>query len=85
MKCLAWIFALAVLMSGGAVRAGIAERVVRGPDAGLDLILYPTPIRDVVTIVGSLPAGDAFVSRQQAAVATLTGMMLDRGAHRHRT
>ncbi len=81
MKCLAWIFALAVLMSGGAVRAGIAERVVRGPDAGLDLILYPTPIRDVVTIVGSLPAGDAFVSRQQAAVATLTGMMLDRGAH----
>lgn len=80
MKRLACAFALGLLVSGTGAHAGIAERVVRGPEAGLDLILYPTPIRDVVTIVGSLPAGDAFVSRPQAAVATLTGMMLDRGA-----
>lgn len=81
MNRLAWTFTLALLLSGTAARAGIAERVVRGQDAGLDLILYPTPIHDVVTLVGSLPAGDGFVSGSQAAVATLTGMMLDRGAH----
>ena len=74
-------FTLALLCSAAAMaQAGITERVVRDHDDGIDLLLYPTPIRDVVTIVGSLPAGDAFAAESQAALPTLTGMMLDRGA-----
>jgi zinc protease len=72
---------LLIMMSCCAVmtaQAGMADKVVRSRVGGVD-ILYPTPIKDVVTIVGSLPAGDAFAPEGQAAVPTLTGMMLDRG------
>src|ERR1700722_17864626 len=40
--------------------AQIAQQIVRAKTAGVDLIAYPTAVKDVVTIVGSLPAGDAF-------------------------
>src|ERR1700690_1883348 len=40
--------------------AQIAQHIVRAKAAGVDLIAYPTAVKDVVTIVGSLPAGDAF-------------------------
>ncbi len=59
--------------------AGIAEHVIRKPVAQVDLVIYPTRIKDVVTIVGALPAGDAFAARGNAAAATLTGLMLERG------
>jgi zinc protease len=74
---------LLVLMSLFAVsaQAAMADKVARSRVGGIDLILYPTPIKDVVTIVGSLPAGDAFAQGGQSAVPTLTGMMLDRGVH----
>lgn len=71
---------LALLLGTVVARAGIADHVVRSHEEGIDLILYPTPIRDVVTVVGSLPAGDALAPAGQSAVPTLTGMMLDRGA-----
>jgi zinc protease len=59
--------------------AQIAQHIVRAKAAGVDLIAYPTAVKDVVTIVGSLPAGDAFAGAGNAAVPTLVGMMLDRG------
>jgi zinc protease len=59
--------------------AQIAQHIVRAKTAGVDLIAYPTAVKDVVTIVGSLPAGDAFAGAGNAAVPTLVGMMLDRG------
>jgi zinc protease len=59
--------------------AQIAQHIVRAKAAGVDLIAYPTAVKDVVTIVGSLPAGDAFAGSGNAAVPTLVGMMLDRG------
>jgi zinc protease len=59
--------------------AGIADHVVRTRIAGVDVIAYPTAVKDVVTIYGSLPAGDAFAGEQHPDVATLTGMMLDKG------
>jgi len=59
--------------------AQIAQHIVRAKSAGVDLIAYPTAVKDVVTIVGSLPAGDAFAGSGNAAVPTLVGMMLDRG------
>lgn len=69
------------LMFGSAVcaQAGIADKVVRVREGGVDVIAYRTAIKDVVTIVGSLPAGDSFATADSAAVPTLAGMMLDRG------
>ena len=59
--------------------AQIAQHIVRAKIAGVDLIAYPTAVKDVVTIVGSLPAGDAFAGSGNAAVPTLVGLMLERG------
>ena len=57
---------LICLLAWQAAEAAIAERVARSRTAGLDLLVYPTGIKDVVTIAGSLPAGDAFAKRARA-------------------
>jgi zinc protease len=61
---------------------GIAARVVRSRIAGVDVIAYPSGVKDVVTFRGSLPAGDAFAADDNAAIPTLVGMMLDKGTTR---
>ena len=73
-----WALALAQLLASSA-QAGIAERVVRSRIQGVDVIAYRTAVKDVVTINGSLPAGDAFADPANPDVATLAGMMLDKG------
>jgi zinc protease len=72
------VLAALFLIAAGAQAAGIAKHVVRTSIAGIDVIAYPTGIKDVVTIVGSLPAGDAFAT-DNIAVASLTGSLLDKG------
>lgn len=67
------------LVAADSAHAGIAARAVRARIAGLDVIAYPTGVKDVVTIRGSLPAGDAFAGDENPAIPTLTGMMLDKG------
>lgn len=67
---------------GVASAADIAANVVRQKIAGVDLVAYPTGVKDVVTIHGSLPAGDAFAGDGNAAIPTLVGMMLDKGTTR---
>jgi zinc protease len=62
-----------------AARAGMATQGHRAVTADIDLITYPTHVRDVVVVLGALPAGDAMAGSGNAAVPTLTGMMLDRG------
>jgi len=66
----------------------IAKHVVRSNIAGIAVILYPTSLKDVVTVVGSLPAGDALAvngsgaggpAADNIALATLTAVMLDKG------
>src|SRR5262245_56923885 len=59
--------------------AGIAEKAVRTKASGVDLVVYPMGVEDVVTFMGSLPAGDVFATDGNIAAATLTGMMLDKG------
>jgi zinc protease len=59
--------------------AGMAAQGHRAVTADIDLITYPTHVRDVVVVLGALPAGDAMAGSGNAAVPTLTGMMLDRG------
>ncbi|HMJ06411.1 MAG TPA: pitrilysin family protein [Chthoniobacterales bacterium] len=63
--------------------APIADKVVRAKVAGIDLIAYQTGVRDVVTFRGSLPAGDSLAPKNNLAVPTLTGEMLDKGTTQH--
>ena len=69
--------------SGGGAAAGagakIAPNVKRSKIAGVDVIAYPTGVKDVVTVRGSLPAGRAQGAGGNPAIATLTAMMLDQG------
>ncbi len=59
--------------------AKIAPKATRAKIAGLDVIAYPTGVKEVVTIKASLPAGDAFAGDGNVAIPTLTGMLLDQG------
>jgi zinc protease len=58
--------------------------VTRTKAAGIDLLTYPMGVKDVVTIRGSLPAGDYFAIQEggNPSVPTLTGMLLDKGTTR---
>ena len=71
------------LLSGAATAnfagAASADQSHRAQVAGVDLITYRTDVKDVVVIVGSLPAGDAMAEYGNIAIPTLMGMMLDRG------
>ncbi len=69
--CGTWLCSAAV--------AGMAENAARSRIDGIDLVTYHTDVKDVVSILGALPAGDVFGDSGNAAVPTLTGMMLDRG------
>ncbi|MDQ2919714.1 MAG: insulinase family protein [Verrucomicrobiota bacterium] len=57
----------------------IADKVVREKIAGIDVIAYRTDIKDVVTFRGSFPAGDSFAPKDNIAIPTLVGDMLDKG------
>jgi zinc protease len=70
---------LCLLGLSSALTAQIASHVVRTKIAGIDVIAYPTGVKDVVTFQGSLPAGDAFAGDDNVAIPTLVGMMLDQG------
>jgi zinc protease len=59
--------------------AGVADGVTRTTVAGVDVIAYPTAVKDVVTFRGSLPAGDSFAPDTNLAIASLVGGMLDKG------
>jgi zinc protease len=71
------------LVSGAAAAnwagAGAVENSHRAQVAGIDLITYHTDVKEVVVILGALPAGDAMAERGNIAIPTLVGMMLDRG------
>ena len=77
----AMLVASMALLLPALAAAGMAEQVNRKKIDGIDLIAYPTAIKDVVTLSGALPAGEALAAAQHSnvAVAILTAMMLDRG------
>jgi len=47
--------------------------------AGIDLITCPTGVKDVVTLTGALPAGDAFAPQDNPLIPALTAALLDQG------
>jgi len=72
------LIALAAL-SGSAIAANMEEHAHRSQVDGIDLITYQSTVKDVVVIMGALPAGDAMAGTGNIAIPTLSGMMLDRG------
>lgn len=62
--------------------SSMAAHAIQAKVAGIDLIAYPTGVKDVVTLRGSLPAGDVLSPPSNPAIATLTGAMLDKGTQR---
>jgi zinc protease len=77
--CLLVACALAGGAPAAAATASMAAQGHRARTAGIDVVTYPTHVRDVVVVLGALPAGDAMAGAGNAAVPTLSGMMLDRG------
>ncbi|HEY5264634.1 MAG TPA: pitrilysin family protein [Steroidobacteraceae bacterium] len=73
-----WVLMALIFVSGTAA-ANMAEHSQRSQVAGIDVITYHTHVKDVVVILGALPAGDAMAEPGNIAIPTLTGMMLDRG------
>jgi zinc protease len=69
----------ALLLASGAAAASVADQSHRSQVGGVDLVTYHTDVKDVVVILGSLPAGDAMAEPGNIAIPTLAGMMLDRG------
>lgn len=83
MKRLPFLFLTLGLVFPPVAQAQIAPHVIRSKIAGVDVLIYPTGVKDVVTIDGSLPAGDALAGEGNIAVPTLTGMLLDKGTTTH--
>jgi zinc protease len=73
-----WLFPVLLLASMTAA-ANMAEQGHRVTAAGIDVVAYPTGVKDVVVIMGVLPAGDTMAGSGNIAIPTLAGMMLDRG------
>lgn len=81
MKHLVPLLLVSALLAGPA-RAQFSSGVVRGDVGGIDLLAYPTGVKDVVYLRGSMPVGDDKAPADNCMVATLTGAMLDRGTVR---
>jgi len=72
-------WALSALSAGTQVSAAMAERIVRSKVSGVDVVIYPMGVQDVVTIAGNLPAGDAYAVRGNILAATATGILIEKG------
>jgi zinc protease len=70
---------MALLAIAVPAAANMADQAHRSKVDGIDLITYHSNVKDVVIILGVLPAGDAMAESGNIAIPTLSGMMLDRG------
>ncbi len=83
------LFALAAVMGLCALvpmaHAGVADKVQRAKVGPVDVVVYPMDVKDVVTVLGAMPLGDAVVASRNdnPAVAALASMMVQRGSTRH--
>jgi len=59
--------------------AQVAKNAVRETVGGIDLVVLKTGVQDIVTIRGSIAAGDGLSPETNPALADLTGGMLDKG------
>ena len=73
-----WIVFAALLLAPAVLRAQIAAKVVRTRVVGIDVIAYRTAAEQIVTLRGSLPAGEATWKR-------VPGQRMERSPLRMRT
>lgn len=59
--------------------AQVAKNAVRDNVGGIDLVVLKTGVKEVITLRGSLAAGDSLSPDNNPALADLTGGMLDKG------
>ena len=59
--------------------AQVAKNAVRDNVGGIDLVVLKTGVKEVITLRGSLAAGDSLSPDSNPALADLTGGMLDKG------
>ncbi len=69
-------------LAGTVAGSKIAPRVWRHRIAGIDVIAYPSEVKDVVTLRASLPAGRALAATANPAIPVLTAMLLDQGSQK---
>ena len=74
-----FLLGTALACAASALSAAIAPNVVRTAVAGVDLLAYPTGVKEVVTLRASFPAGKALSPETNPALAALTAAMLDKG------
>lgn len=79
LRTLAVLGTLSLFGFAGSAEAAIAKDAVRKTIDGIDVVVLKTSAEDVVTLVGSLPAGDDRSPAENVALATLAGAMLDKG------
>ena len=70
---------LALLLAAANASATMADHAHRANVDGIDVVTYRTNVKEMVVIVGALPAGDAMSDGGNIAVPSLSGLMLDRG------
>ena len=66
-----------------ALHAQVAKNTVRQSIGGIDLAVLKTGVQDVVTIRGTIAAGDSLSPDTNPAIADLAGGMLDKGTATH--
>lgn len=68
--------------SGSGSGSKIAPNAKRSKITDIDVIAYPTGVKNVVTLRATLPAGKALAGTGNPSIPTLTGMMLDQGTQK---
>jgi zinc protease len=82
MKRLLPLFPLLGLLSV-TLSAGVADNAVRRSVHGIDVVALRTGVKDVVTIRGTIAAGDSRSPDTNVALADLAAGMLDKGTTKH--
>ncbi|HHM02006.1 MAG TPA: insulinase family protein [Caldithrix abyssi] len=63
-------------------KSSIAQNIKRTTINGIDVVLAPTGVKNVVTFSASLPLGD-ILNKENSMLADITGRMLDKGTLKH--
>ena len=77
LRTLAYAVALTAVLATAS--AQVAKNAVRDNVGGIDLVVLKTGVKEVVTLRGSIAAGDSLSPDGHPAIADLTGGMLDKG------
>lgn len=77
---LSFIFAIAATQD---LQASIARNVMRSNVGGIDVLVYRADVPRVISIRGSLPAGEVLDAGDNPVVASLTASMLSKGTTLH--